>query len=291
MRTQTILLGAALAAALPVFGWEPWPVPQTPAPAPAPAVAPVDGRALVLTKPGGSYLGIGVAEITSERAKALNLREEHGVEITRVEDESPAAKAGMKPGDVVLEYNGQRIEGVEQFMRMVRETPAGRDVRLAVSRGGSPQNLVVRTGSRKNLFASRFGENAVEIPRIEMPAIRMPDVPRMFMTWRSGFLGIDAESLDSQLAEYFGVKEGVLVRSVSKGSPAEKAGLRAGDVIVRIDDKAVSTPAEVTSAVRTARANKSVTVGVVREKRETSVVLSTEDLGGEMLNATPRAKR
>jgi serine protease Do len=286
MQKKITILIAALAIIAPAHPWEPDPAPQA-----TPAQAPSEPRAVILSRTSGSYLGIGVAEITTERAKALNMREEHGVEITRIEEDSPAAKAGMKPGDVVLEYNGQRVEGVEQFMRMVRETPANRDVRLAVSRNGAAQQLVVRTGSRKNWLASRYGEHAIEIPRIELPEIRMPDVPRTFMTWRSGFLGIDAESLDSQLAEYFGVKEGVLVRSVTKGSAADKAGLRAGDVIVKVDDKAVSTPSEVSTAVRSARSKKSVTITAFRDKREVSVALSTEELGREQFQAAPRIRR
>ena len=90
----------------------------------------------------------------------------------------------------------------------------------------------------------------VDIPRIEIPDIRIPDVPRPVVSWRSSILGIEGESLDSQLADFFGVKEGVLVRSVVKGSAAEKAGLKAGDVIVRVDDTKVATPREVSSAVR-----------------------------------------
>src|SRR5688572_22940030 len=190
-------LAAVLAAGSPLLSFEP--------PDPAP-----ETRALVLAAASGSYLGIGVVEITPERAKELNLKEEHGVEITRVADDSPAAKAGLKAGDVVLEYNGQRVEGVDQFMRLVRETPPGRDVRLSLSRGGTPQQIAMRTMSRKAWLSSRFGEQAVELPRIEMPDIRIPDVPRAFMSWRSSFLGIEGESLDSQLAEFFGVREGVL---------------------------------------------------------------------------------
>jgi len=72
-----------------------------------------------------SFLGVGVTEVNTGRAKALNLKEERGVEISRVQDNSPAEKAGLKVGDVVLEYNGQRVEGIEQFVRLVRETPAG----------------------------------------------------------------------------------------------------------------------------------------------------------------------
>lgn len=271
-------LAAALAAGSPLLSFEP------PDPAPEP-------RALVLASASGSYLGVGVVEITPERAKVLNLNDEHGVEITRVEEDSPAGKAGLKAGDVVLEYNGQRVEGVDQFMRLVRETPPGRDVKLALTRAGSPQHLTVRTMARKAWLSSRFGEHAVEIPRIEMPDIRMPDVPRAFMSWRSSFLGIEGESLDSQLAEFFGVREGVLVRSVVKGSAAEKAGLRAGDVIVRVDETKVATPREISTAVRSARSRKSVTVTAIREKRETAFNLPVEDAGSELHQAMPKPNR
>jgi serine protease Do len=210
------------------------------------------------------------------------LGEEHGVEITRVADESPAAKGGLKPGDVVLEYNGQRVEGIEQFMRLVRETPAGRDVKLSVSRNGAGQQVVVRTGSRKAWLSGKLTDGSIEIPRVEIPEIRMPDVPRAVMSWRSSFLGIEGESLDTQLAEFFGVKEGVLVRSVVKASPAEKAGLRAGDVIVRVDETKVASPREITAAVRSARAKKAVALGVVREKRDLSVTLPVEETGAEL---------
>lgn len=241
-----------------------------------------DVRALVAGGSGGSYLGVGVAEITSERAKALSLGEEHGVEITRVAEDSPASKAGLKAGDVVLEYNGQRVEGIDQFMRLVRETPGGRDVKLSVSRNGASQQVVVRTGSRKAWLSGKLTEGALEIPRIEMPEIRIPDVPRASISWRSSFLGIEGESLDPQLAEFFGVKEGVLVRSVVKGSPADKTGLKAGDVIVRVDDTKVTNPREITAAVRSARSKKSVSLGVVREKRDLSVPLPLEETGAEL---------
>jgi serine protease Do len=238
-------------------------------------------RAL-LASSGGSYIGVGVAEITSERAKALSLREEHGVEITRVAEDSPAAKGGLKAGDVVLEYNGQRVEGIEQFMRLVRETPAGRDVKLAISRNGAMEHVSVRTGSRKSWLSGKLTEGALEIPRIEVPAIRIPDVPRATFSWRSSFLGIEGESLDTQLAEYFGVREGVLVRSVVKGSTADKAGVRAGDVIVRVDDTKIATPREITAAVRASRSKKTVALGVVREKREMSVTMPVEETGAEL---------
>src|SRR5208337_722283 len=103
----------------------------------------------VVPFPGSTYLGVSLAEIDANRAKELKLKEDYGVEITRVEEGSPAEKAGVKPGDVVLEYNGQRVEGMEQFGRMVRETPAGREVKLTISRDGAPQTLSAMLAARK----------------------------------------------------------------------------------------------------------------------------------------------
>jgi serine protease Do len=273
--------GVAAALASGEAGWTYEP-PQPPAP-------PSPERTIVTRSGSGSFLGIGVQEIDSERAKGLNLREERGVEVTRVEDDSPAAKGGIKTGDVVLEYNGDRVEGVEQFMRMVRETPPGREVKLSIARNGSPQQLTMKTGSRKTWMTTRYGDAAsLEFPRVEIPEINMPDIPRAFMSWRSSVVGIEAESLDSQLAEYFGVKEGVLVRSVVPGSSAEKAGLRAGDVIVKIDDSRVTNPREISASIRSTRSKKTVAVQVIRDKRELTLQLPVEEPASEMHHAMPK---
>src|SRR3984957_6530723 len=110
---------------------------------------------------GGTYLGVNLAEIDTNRAKELKLKEDYGVEISRVEENSPAEKAGVKPGDVVLEYNGQRVEGMEQFGRMVRETPPGREVKLTISRDGATQTLIAVLGSRKSRYSGNFPSNFV----------------------------------------------------------------------------------------------------------------------------------
>src|SRR5205085_3363159 len=104
-------------------------------------------RAVVVTR-SGSYLGIGGIDIDEERAKALNLKDVRGVEIKSIDAGSPAAKAGLKDGDVVLEYNGQPVAGIEQFARLVRETPAGREVHLSVWRGGAMQTVTATIATR-----------------------------------------------------------------------------------------------------------------------------------------------
>jgi serine protease Do len=273
-RLNVVLQVAAVAtsvAAGPLMGFEAW--------EPEPWGPEQQARIVIGGPVSGSYLGVGVAEVTAERVKALNLREERGVEITRVEEGSPAEKGGLKTGDVVLEFNGERVEGLEQFMRMVRETPPGREVKLGLTRSGSAQQVVVKTGSRKSILAGREG---IEMPRMVMPEIRIPDFPRAHMSWRSTMLGVDAESLDSQLAAYFGVKEGVLVRSVIKGSAADKAGLRAGDVITKVDETTVSTPREITSAIRSARNKTSAVVTAVRDKKEMTFTVALDNPGSNM---------
>jgi serine protease Do len=259
---------------------------QTPAPAPAPMPPP---KAMKVAGAGTSFIGVMIQEIDSERAKTLKLREEAGVEVTRVENDSPAERGGLKVGDVVMQYNGQRVEGMEQFSRMVRETPAGRDVKLEIVRNGAPQTVVVKVGARKNPM--RFGEGMTVTPAMPLERfnVGIPDIPRSFMSWRSSAMGFECESLEGQLAQYFGVKEGVLVRSVSKNSAAEKAGIKAGDVITRIDDGKVASPADISNRIRALR-GKPVPVVLIRDHKEMTlnVTLDEEDRSEWWQSARPR---
>lgn len=276
MKTTTILQVCVLAAA-GTFG------------SGALSAQPAPGRVQVFGTPGGSFLGVNVTEIDTNRAKALNLKDEHGVEITRIEDDSPAAKAGLKQGDVVLEYNGQRVEGTEQFIRLVRETPPGRQVKLLVNRNGAAQTITATTGARRGVRAFS-GPGEIRIPPIQMPDIQIPDVPRAFMSWRSAALGIEAESVEGQFAEYFGVKDGVLVRSVMKDSAASKAGLKAGDVILKVDGAKVTTPREVSSAIRS-RTKDTLPLTVMRQHHETTVNVTVDEERGGHESTRPRGVR
>jgi len=233
---------------------------------------------------GGSYLGVNLAEIDGTRAKELKLKETTGVEITRVEEGSPAEKAGLKPNDVVLEYNGQRVEGMEQFGRLVRETPGGREVKLVIGRNGATQTVMATVAAHK---VRAFGGNIKDfLP--EMPEIRMPDMPQMFSVWRSPVLGVEAEALGSQLAAYFGVKEGVLVRSVLKESAAEKAGIKAGDVVTKVDGTAVTTPNELSSSVHSASSKKTFGIELMRDHRVMTVNVTVDD--GRSERIVPRVR-
>src|SRR5262249_24712222 len=122
-----------------------------------------------------SYLGIGAMDVTPERAKALNLKEERGVEVSSVEADGPAAKAGIKEGEVVRKLSGQPGRGRAKFQRMVQEMPVGRQVKVTVWRGGAPQTLTATIGERKNqpmIIGPDAGWN------FNMPAIpNMPEMP------------------------------------------------------------------------------------------------------------------
>ena len=262
------------------------PVPPTPPTAPSPAASP---DVHVFTLSNRSYLGVNVKELDSNRVKELKLREEHGVEVTQVEDDTPAGKAGLKVGDVVLEYNGQRIEGTEQFVRMVRETPVGRQVKLGVNRQGTPMTMVATIAQRP----SKVSTNSTTVRKMAEDARREAEkmrdrirdemqnnMPRAYMGWSNGQLGVEAESLSDQLATYFGVKEGVLVRSVKKSSAAEKAGIKAGDVIVKVDSTKVTTPKEIATQLRASQSKKTIQMQLFRERKELSleVTLPDEDM-------------
>ena len=226
---------------------------------------------------GVSFLGVSLAEVDAERARALKLPAEQGVEVTRVETDSPAEKAGLKVGDVVLEYNGERVEGMEQFGRMGHETPAGRKVTLQVTRAGSLQTLTAVIGSRGKYPAVATPEGLLLLRQLEMPQFHMPDVPEGFPAWRSGMLGIETESLNGQLAEFFGVKQGVLIRAVMAGSPAERAGLKAGDVLTRVDDADMITPGQVSGAIQAASQKHSVSLKLVRNHHEMTVTATLDE--------------
>ena len=289
--TRIIVTGNVVALALVVLPLAGQPAPPEP-PAPPQVFALSGGHA------SQSYLGVGVVEIDSGRARALNLKEERGVEVTRIEDESPASKAGLKTGDVVLEYNGQSIEGYEQFARMVRETPAGRNVKLLISRGGSTQVLQTVIGSRKAHVES---EDLGYFPKLAMPGmLPLPDFPgpdawNTLVPGRGGVLGVEVEALSSQLGEYFGVKEGVLVRSVAKDSAAARAGIKAGDVLLKIDENRVTTPAEVSTWLRSARAKNTVSIALMRDHRELVIQVAlgggrSEDGGAGKTRAVVRGR-
>ena len=229
-----------------------------------------------------SYLGVDIVNITTDRLGALKLKEEQGVEVTMVDQDAPAGKAGIKEHDVILTMNGTAIESKTQLQRMIHETPPGRVVTLGLSRDGQPMTIKVQLADRRNEFAlvgpkdKYFKEKDfhVEIPPIPNLDFDIPNIGVVYVhsSMRSGVM---VENLTPQLGEFFGAKNGngVLVRSVEKGSRAEKAGLRAGDVITRLGDQPIHDTSDFTHALHSQSAG-SVSVGVIRDKKEQTLTLT-----------------
>jgi serine protease Do len=230
------------------------------------------------------WLGIEISEISADRAKELKLASDRGVEIVGVESDSPAGKAGLKEHDVITTFDGQTVEGRTQFRRLVRETPPGRTVSLGISRYGSVQTLTVMIGERKNGFQKKV-KIFTSPDRVVIPSstFAMPDFDFHFvapeaMDMHTPLLGISAEDLSGQLGAYFGAPDGqgVLVREVRHGTPADKAGLKAGDVITKVDDTPVKSLHELRAHLREKTDQKSVNMSVLRKGSTISVPVEIE---------------
>jgi serine protease Do len=203
-----------------------------------------------------------------------------GVRVDEVQPDSAAEKAGLKAGDVILEFDGERVRSGRQFARLVQETPAGRTVKAIVSRSGQRQELQITTTEGRDSAAILDGDR-LRIERFgDLERLRnLPfdfnfdfNMPGMLS---SGRLGVTVDELTQQLADYFGVKDGVLVTSVTDGSSASRAGLKAGDVITSVNGSAVHSREDLIHALRQAE-NEELTIGIVRDRKESTVKAKIE---------------
>jgi S1-C subfamily serine protease len=237
---------------------------------------------------GGGHLGV-----------TLEDREEPGAVVKDVQPDTPAARAGLQAGDVIVRYQGQRVEGAAALARMVRETPAGRRVEIDVSRNGSVQKLsaTLEKGDGMHRWAEGIRDGALENLDIEPPEMpSMPDMPDMSAlppvppipplprdgedvhafrrllreTGGARKLGIEYQEISGQLARYFKLgddERGVLVSEVDDDGPAAKAGLRAGDVVLKFNGSAVTDSRTFRDQVRKAETGSEATLTVSREGR------------------------
>jgi len=227
---------------------------------------------------GRSYLGVDIRDVTTDRLAALKLKDERGVEVTMVDADAPAGKAGLKEHDVILEFNGTAVESEEQIRRLIREVPPGRTVTLGISRDGNPMKISVQLADHSTVVAQ--ARPRIVVPRVQVFPRNGMDLPFQVQTY-SSVLGVQTESLTRQLGEYFGVQngEGVLVRSVEKGSAAEKAGLKAGDVIIKADNEKLTDRSDLSHILRSHRTGGKMTMVVMRDKHEQTFTVTLPDRG------------
>jgi serine protease Do len=243
----------------------------------------------ILNAGRGSRLGVTVRDVETADAKGS---QPAGVIIDSVTDGSAAGRAGLQKGDVVVEFDGERVRSVRQFTRLVQESVAGRPVNMAVLRNGQRQTLNISPEEGSGLRV--FGDDWVEFsdslrglgvapPRPpappEAPAPPAPswDFPESFI-WRGGHtLGITLNELSPQLAEYFGTKEGVLVTSVREGSAADRMGLKAGDIVTSVNGAAVSTASQLRRETQRLASGAEFTLGLTRDRKPLTLKGKTEE--------------
>ena len=260
---------------------------------------PLEQARQVLRVIGGSRLGVSIADVDADDVAAKKLSSQSGALVQSVEDASAAAKAGIKSGDVIVEFDGERVRSAAQLRRLIQATPAGRKVGVAVSRDGQRMSFTVEPQSTGD--AAAFSRLEV-LPRMEASvrppraprAPRAPEPPRVFRAptpdvripqmelFRDGFaysfnggrLGISTQTLSEQLAKHFGVERGVLVTDVRADSAASKAGLRAGDIVTKVGSTAIDDTGDLMRAIGEAKGE--VTIEVVRDRKPQTLKVTIE---------------
>lgn len=210
----------------------------------------------------GSTIGVTIRDQSGEA----------GVLIESVRDGTPASRAGLQKGDVVVEFDGERARSARQLTRLVRETAPGRSVKMTVTRDGSRRTLDITPDARDSRALQ-------QVPRVTGDLFRaLPrdfnfnfDGPGFYAEGLVGSprrLGVSVVPLSDQLAAYFGVKEGVLVSEVASGTPAETAGIQAGDVITAVNGHSVLSTADLSREVRQAEAGSTLELRLTRNRKE-----------------------
>lgn len=270
------------------------------------------------------YMGVNIRDVSNEQLGALKLKEARGAEVVLLDHDGPACTAGMREHDVILQMNGQTVEGEEALKRMLKETPAGRTVTFVISRDGQQQTISMTLANREEVERQAWEKHTV----VPEPFTVQPRVARggassgsnnsvlsgngnnsagltgngffnspsgstrnrsflgSLTTMNSSYTGAVLTPLGSQLAEYFGA-QGLLVNSVEANSPAASAGMRAGDVVIRVNATPVASEKVWAKAIHENR-GRNVAVVVLRDKKETTLTLvpdgkkrsSVEPLGG-----------
>ena len=205
------------------------------------------------------WLGVGIQEVTAELAAKFGIKENDGVLINDVFENEPAARAGLKPGDIIAKVDGHQVETPAGLSRAVAGLTPGTKIELDVIRNNERRTVTVDLGERK--------EDAV-VAAIPSP----PPQPEVR-------LGLNVQDLTPELADKFKVKDqhGVLVSKVEPGSVAQEQGLREGDLIKEVNRQAVLSVEEFKSAVSQTKKGESVLLRLVRENRAFYSVLSPRE--------------
>ncbi len=211
------------------------------------------------------WLGVGIQDVTPKFARENELKIKEGACINEIVDDSPADSAGLKKGDVILDFNGKKIEASEDLTNAVRETKPGTKATVKVNRSGENKTISVTIGKNK----------------MRMPfAVNAPHAPRVIMKMFGGDVeGMDLMELNKQLAEYFEVpnSKGVLVKEVDKDENAATAGIKAGDVITKVGDETIKDIGDIRDAIDDRNEGDKVNVELLRKGKKITVSLEISE--------------
>ena len=202
----------------------------------------------------GAWLGIWLGRVTPSVRKRYHIRSKEGVFVVDVVDDSPADRAGIRKHDVILSFDGEKVRGPEELNDLLEEHKPGERVNVVIARRGVKKTVRVVLGRKPSTPFHKL----------------VPAVPKALLYGSaSSWLGVELQELNPDLARYFKLRKprGALVTSVEPGSPADKAGLKAGDVIVEIDGEEVETPDDVQEILDDLEPGDTVTVTVIRNGR------------------------
>ncbi len=257
-------------------------------------------RALSVLDGRGGRIGVSARDLDAPEAERQKVQ--GGVLIDDVQPDSPAEKAGLKRADVIVEFDGEHVRSARQFSRLVQETAPGQVVKATIVRDGRRSDVQITPSDGRE--ADSFMGGAADRLRWQLGdpgdfnyfrdfghlGDQLPfnfnfdfDVPGL-MSSRSR-LGVTVDELTNQLGTYFGAKEGVLVAAVAEGSAGDKAGLKAGDVITSVNGQRIRSRQDLSQALRDVKDDGEVTIGIVRDKNETSLKVKTAKI------ESPRAGR
>lgn len=267
----------------------------------ATAFAQGSGRDITILRVSGPQLGVRLVEVDQEAVTRLKLKEEKGALVTEVLKESAAEKAGIKEDDVILKFQGESILTAAQLSRLVRDVPSGRKVDIDLVRAGAPVKVVATIATIKNGDGSGRGMKMPELADLDRLDERMGELrwkseegPERAFNFRldengpavmhlnplrRGRLGIAYNEIDGQLAKYFKApgETAILVESVVEGSPAEKAGVKAGDLLIKLGGATVKDSSNLMAAVHGLESGKATPLSVWRDGRSVDLSVTMND--------------
>jgi serine protease Do len=298
-RVRMAAMTSVVLLALPIFACAA--LSRSPANTTLPVSAKVHAAARSGTppKPPQGYLGVDLRNVGKNEVAPLKLTDTRGAEIIHVDHDGPAGKLGLQKRDVILQMNGIQIQDQDQLRQLLRESPAGRSVTFVISRDGQQQTLTTQLANRQEV-ERRAWEQHLVVPDPELDNSAPPQLGNGFVhsdnpaslgkgakahrdflgattVLSPSFTGAQLEVMGPQLAEFFGVEgnAGLLVRSVQANSPAEDAGLRAGDVVIQVNQVPVTTASEWSKTIHQNR-GKQVVLQVLRDRHEQTMTLTPD---------------